>query len=73
VVLLSTTIPLAWLAMALVRGAIIGWYPYPFIDVSEIGYVSAFTSVAGVSAFFLVLASIAGWIDRRLAGAPASA
>ena len=65
-VLLSTTIPLAWLAMALIRGAIIDWYPYPFFDVPEVGYASAFISAAGVSAFFLVLASIAGWIDRRL-------
>jgi hypothetical protein len=67
-VLLSTTIPLAWLAMALIRGAIIDWYPYPFFDVSEVGYAGAFTSAVGVSVFFLVLASIAGWIDRRLAG-----
>jgi hypothetical protein len=67
-VLLSTTIPLAWLAMALIRGAVIEWYPYPFLDVTEVGYASAFISVAGVSVFFLVLASIAGWIDRRLAG-----
>jgi hypothetical protein len=68
VVLWSTTIPLAWLAMALVRGAVIEWYPYPFLDVTDVGYTSALINVAAVPAFFLVLASIAGWIDRRLTG-----
>lgn len=73
VVLWSTIIPLAWLTMALIRGAIIGWYPYPFLDVSDVGYGGALINVAGVAAFFLLLASLAGWIDRRLArGAAAS-
>jgi hypothetical protein len=30
--------PLAWLVYTLVRGADVDWYPYPFVDVSELGY-----------------------------------
>jgi hypothetical protein len=30
--------PLAWLVYTLVRGASADWYPYPFVDVSELGY-----------------------------------
>ena len=32
-------VPLAWLANTLVRGAMVGWYPYPFVDVDQLGYV----------------------------------
>ena len=30
--------PLAWLGYTLVRGASADWYPYPFVDVSDLGY-----------------------------------
>jgi hypothetical protein len=30
--------PLAWLVYTLVRGASADWYPYPFVDVSDLGY-----------------------------------
>jgi hypothetical protein len=30
--------PLAWFAYTLVRGSAVGWYPYPFVDVSQHGY-----------------------------------
>jgi hypothetical protein len=30
--------PLAWFVYTLVRGADVGWYPYPFVDVGEHGY-----------------------------------
>lgn len=30
--------PAAWLAYTLVRGEIVDWYPYPFVDVGELGY-----------------------------------
>jgi len=29
--------PLAYLVYSLVRGAMVGWYPYPFLDVSQAG------------------------------------
>jgi hypothetical protein len=33
--------PVCWLAFTLVRGSVVNWYPYPFIDVTQIGYGGA--------------------------------
>jgi hypothetical protein len=30
--------PLLWLAYTLARGAVVGWYPYPFLDPANGGY-----------------------------------
>jgi len=30
--------PVVWLVYTLVRGAFVGWYPYPFVDVGSHGY-----------------------------------
>src|SRR6266571_1200941 len=35
---LSLLFPVCWLIFTLIRGAVIGWYPYPFIDVTRLGY-----------------------------------
>lgn len=66
----SLVYPLAWFAFALVRGALIGWYPYPFIDVGALGYPRVFLDAAGITVLFLVLAVIVGLLDRRLPGRP---
>ncbi len=65
----SVAYPLAWLAYTFVRGAATGWYPYPFLDVGELGYASALVNAALVAVVFLVLAGAARWADRRLPGA----
>jgi hypothetical protein len=47
--------PLAYLAFALIRGAIVHEYPYPFVDAGELGYRGV--TIAGVGfavAFFLL-------------------
>jgi len=66
VIVWSTLIPLSWLAVTLVRGAILGWYPYPFIDVLEIGYVRAGVNIAGITTAYLALAGGAVWVEARL-------
>jgi hypothetical protein len=66
VVAWSLAYPLAWLAMALVRGAIIGWYPYPFVDVLELGYGRVAVNAVGVTLLFLVLAAAYAGLDRLL-------
>ena len=66
VVALSLVYPLAWLAFTLVRGAIIGWYPYPFTDVAELGYAQVALNCLLVTALFLVLAAAALALDRVL-------
>lgn len=47
--------PLAWLIATLIRGAIDGWYPYPFLDPANGGYAAvAFTCAAIVVGFLIV-------------------
>ncbi|GAA4922839.1 hypothetical protein EV188_104633 [Actinomycetospora succinea] len=62
--------PLAWIAYTFVRGALVGWYPYPFLDVDRIGYARSIVSTAVVFAVALVLVAIFAGIDRfRTVGA----
>ncbi len=63
---LSLSYPLAWLVFTLVRGAFVHWYPYPFIDVTRIGYAGALVNCLWVAALFLGLAGVATRLDRAL-------
>jgi hypothetical protein len=57
--------PLAYLVYTLVRGAFYGWYPYPFIDVTTLGYKQVLINAAAltVAAFTLglLVVAIARW------------
>jgi len=70
--------PLVWVGLTLVRGAIDGWYPYPFLDPANGGYGTVAVYVAGILVFGVVLCAIIGAIGnalgtRRSAAASASA
>lgn len=60
--------PLGYFAYALVRGAIEGIYPYPFMDVSKIGGWQTALNAAAIAAAFLVAGLGLVWLDRRLLG-----
>jgi hypothetical protein len=60
-------LPVGWLVYTLVRGAFVGWYPYPFLDVDLHGYGVALLNCAGVAVLMLLLACGAMWLDGRLA------
>jgi hypothetical protein len=62
----SVAYPLAWIAYTFVRGAAVGWYPYPFLDVATLGYGRALASTGAVAVLFLALAVVLGLVDRRL-------
>ncbi len=47
--------PLAYGAYSLVRGAIVDWYPYPFLDPDEHGYPSIAATILGLTLFGAVL------------------
>lgn len=68
----SVVAPLAWIVYVFAQGAFTRWYPYPFMDVTEIGYPQAFLNTGVVAVVFLLLAAALGWVDRRLPPAPAS-
>jgi|SRR5882757_78492 len=59
-------VPVVWLAYTLIRGAIVNWYPYPFIDVGQHGYPAVAAISVALAAFLLGLAAGAMWLDRRL-------
>jgi len=67
---LSIVFPVLWLAFTLVRGSVVHWYPYPFIDVSRIGYPKALLNCVWVSVLLLGLAAGATALDGRLRSAP---
>lgn len=58
--------PLGWIAYTFVRGAVVGWYPYPFLDVGGIGFWTALRNTAFVVVLSLLLLSAFRWADRRL-------
>lgn len=60
-------VPVAWLVYTLVRGAIVDWYPYPFIDVTAHGYAYVAGACVGVTVLLLVVAALARYLDPRLA------
>lgn len=69
-VLLSVLAPVLWIVYTFVRGAVVDWYPYPFLDVIEIGLGRALLNAGVVAVLFLVLASGLRWVDGRLRPAP---
>src|SRR6201996_6671478 len=56
---LSPLYPLAWLAFTLIRGAVVHWYPYPFVDVTKLGYAKTALNCFWVSLLFLGLGAAA--------------
>lgn len=64
-----TIYPLAYLAYAFVRGGIDGKYPYPFLDVSQVGLANALANCAVIAAGFitggLLLVALDRWLGAR--------
>ena len=67
-VLPALAFPLLWLAYTLVRGWASGFYPYPFIDVDELGGARVALNALVIAVLFVVLAWGALELDQRLAG-----
>jgi hypothetical protein len=65
--------PGAYLVYTLARGSVSGLYPYPFVDVNELGYAGVFARAAGLMLAFLgmglLIVAVARW--RRTAGGAA--
>lgn len=60
-------LPVLYFVYALVRGAIEGRYPYPFMNVAQIGWGATLTNALAMAAGFLVVGFVLVWIDGRLA------
>lgn len=58
--------PLAYVAIIVVRGAVAHRYPYPFIDVTTLGYPRVLLNTVGLTIAFLLVGLIYVAIDRAL-------
>lgn len=59
----SLVYPLLWCGVVLVRGAIDGWVPYPFLDPAN-GYPSVILYVVIIAITVLAVASLTFWASR---------
>ena len=62
--LLWLLFPIIYVAYSLIRGALVGWYPYPFLDPGAKGYGAVAFTVLGL----LVLALGLTWVITKLSG-----
>ncbi len=58
--------PALYVGYTLAHGAASHWYPYPFIDVTTIGYATALRNGAGIALLLLGLGLLFRWVDRVL-------
>jgi hypothetical protein len=58
--------PLAYAAYSLIHGALTDFYPYPFLDVSELGYERVLINMAGLVGVFAALGLLLIAIGRGL-------
>jgi hypothetical protein len=60
--------PLAYTMWTLVHGAASGWYPYPFLDVVDLGYPRVLANIVGLVLVFLILeltlVGLGRWLER---------
>lgn len=58
--------PLVYLVFVLLRGSISDFYPYPFVNVPEIGMSQVLTNAVVLLFVFIVLSAAFVWIGKRL-------
>jgi hypothetical protein len=51
--------PLAWTGVTMVRGAVDGWYPYPFLDPADGGYGAVILYAIGILLLFVAVIWVA--------------
>lgn len=56
--------PLVYFAYALLRGHLLGLYPYPFINVEKLGYPQVFINAGGILLGFVLIALLVVGLDR---------
>lgn len=61
-----TVFPLLYLAWAMVRGAVVGEYPYPILEANTLGYGQVAINVIVMLVAFLALFAVAVGVDKLL-------
>jgi hypothetical protein len=63
---LTVLFPLTWFVFTLIRGSIVDWYPYTFIDVSNLGYGKVALNAVWIALLVFAVAAAATALDARL-------
>jgi hypothetical protein len=63
--------PLLYVIYILIRGLLAGYYPYPFLDVKQLGYNRVFLNSLGILVAFLLVSILFIAIDRFIKRRPA--
>ena len=63
----ALVLPLLWAAYALIRGQVIGAYPYPFLDVATNGWVSVLSFIGVILIVAIILGYVLLGLDRVMA------
>lgn len=58
--------PTAWVLYTFIHGSISGWYPYPFLDVTKLGFQGAVLNSLMVLVVAIVFAVLLKLVDRVL-------
>jgi hypothetical protein len=57
--------PIAYLAYTLIRGHVVAWYPYPFLNIHEKGYIAVLSVGVGIAAVVAMLAWLLTKVNVR--------
>jgi hypothetical protein len=60
--------PALYMIYTLAHGAASHWYPYPFVDVTKLGYTTAIRNGVGLNLLLVGIGALFLWLDRRLPG-----
>lgn len=64
--LLSLAYPALFLVVTLIRGRLVDWYPYPFLDVDTLGYARVLLDSLVIAVLFVLVALGVDAVDRWL-------
>jgi hypothetical protein len=67
---LSLIYPIAWLVYTMLMGAVTGWYPYPFLDVDQLGAFSVTVVCVALTGAICLVGGSLWWGDQKLRPAP---
>jgi len=60
--LLWLSFPAAWIVYVLIRGALVGKYPYPFLDPANGGYASVAVYCVGILVLMVAICAAVVWV-----------
>ncbi len=71
--LLSMIWPALYVGYTFAHGAATDWYPYPFVDVTKLGYVTVIRNGIGLIVLLVGVGALFMYVDHRLISQPVQA